>query len=129
MAYLHKGDLKQTTIFSFDACLRDSVFLLGMQEGESIQSINPYFFQNADGYLAIDDRFTSLRIVKNGELVQTIDISWEKSCTIQTEILPTNKDYAQGDGPLFQIGFGSILVLSAGMLVVMISRRFQNAKK
>jgi len=125
MAFLHNGNLNPTIIFSFYPCNRDSVFLEGLKEGESIQSEDPYFFQNANGYLAIDDRFTSFKIMRSGKLIQSINLSWDKICTVQTETAP--KIVAQTHQG--STGISSLMVLSAGIVVVLITQRFFRARK
>lgn len=129
MAYLHNGDLKPTTIFSFYPCIHDSVYLEGLKEGEIIQSSNPFFFQNANGYLAIDDRFTSMQIAKDGIVVQIINLTWDKTCTTQSETHPIIAGNGAGNQPQLNYGYSSMMVLSAGMLVIIIARRFFRAHK
>jgi hypothetical protein len=128
MAFLHIGDQKQTTIFSFNSCRRDFVFLEGLTEGETIRSTVPYFFQNANGYLAIDDRFTTLQVIKNSNVVQTINITWNRTCAIQAEIETSGQNAAQEHQASFRFGIDPMMVLLAGIMVIAISRRFFNAK-
>jgi hypothetical protein len=125
MAYLHNGNQNPTTVFSFYPCISDSVYLEGLKEGESIQSKEPYFFQNANGYLAIDDRFTSFTISRNGETIQSISLRWNKTCTSQTETQAIIKPEQTPMNP----GFSSMMVLSAGILAIVAARRFFHAHK
>ena len=125
MAYLHNGNQNPTTVFSFYPCVRDFVYLEGLKEGESIQSSEPYFFQNANGYLAIDDRFTSFTITGNGETIQSINLNWNKTCSSRTE---TQVIVKPEPTPL-HTGYSSMMVLSAGILAIIVARRFFHAHK
>jgi len=126
MAFLHNGNLIPTTVFSFYPCDRDSVYLEGLREGESIQSEDPYFFQNANGYLAIDDRFKSLQITRSNAVIQSINLRWNKTCTNeQTEM---NENIVQATN-LGNVGFSSMMVFTAGIAVIVITKRFFHAHK
>ncbi|MGB7594617.1 MAG: hypothetical protein WBL80_03525 [Erysipelotrichaceae bacterium] len=125
MAFLHNGNLNPTTIFSFYPCIRDSVYLEGLKEGDTIQSENPYFFQNANGYLAIDDRFTSFKIMRDGKLIQSINLSWNKLCATETSVTPNSSVQTRQAST----GISSLMVLSVGILVVVVTRRFFRARK
>lgn len=125
MAFLHKGDLKPTTIFTFYPCVRDAVYLEGLKEGESITSIQPFFYQNANGYLAIDDRFVSLQITRNDQVIKTMDLSWNTQCSSQTQTIQKNIAYPV----YYHYGFGAMMVLSAGMVTILIARRFFREKQ
>lgn len=119
MAYLHNGNDQPTTTFSFYPCGNDSVYLEGLLEGESILSETPYFYQNANGYLAIDDRFMSLIITKNGNKLRTINLDWNNSCIDKTLVAPA----INVDQHASSIGLNSLMVVSVGILTIILARR------
>ncbi len=120
MAFLHNGNLKPTTLFSVYPCNRDSVYLEGLKEGESLLSNNPYYFQDANGYVAIDDRFSTFFILSHGKTVQTLHLSWNSICATESEIVPTTLI----DTQLMNSGFGLFSVLSVCVLTFILARRY-----
>jgi hypothetical protein len=125
MAFLHNGSLLPTTVFSFYPCNVDSIFLAGMREGDTLISIRPEFFQNANGYVAIDDRFTSLQVMRDGIAVQILNLTWHTDCVSQ--VLDTSDPPFVSDRNTY--GFGWILVIGAGVLTIAILRRFFNGNR
>jgi hypothetical protein len=120
MAFLHKGDLLPTSVFNFYPCDVDAIFLAGLKEGDVLISMRPEFFQNANGYLAIDDRFTSLQILRKGIPVQTMNLTWNTQCG--SKVLETYVPIAVAENNMDGIGW--IFVLGAGILTIAFFGRF-----
>lgn len=124
MAYLHTGDYQATTGFSYYPCETDSVFIIGLQPDEMILSTDPFFQQNADGYLAIDDRFSTLYIMKNGVSTRRFDLRWETGCATEAKV---------EQSPVQHLGqtFPSqpwLAIVAAGILTILVARRVFRAE-
>lgn len=118
MAYLHTGDYQATTSFSYYPCETESVYIAGLKSDEVLLSSSPYFQQNADGYLAIDDRFTKLYILKNGMLSQRLDLQWKTGCT-------TLAIEEQAPSQLIEKSLPSqpwLAVIAMGILTILVAR-------
>ena len=126
MAYLHNGNFQPTTVFSFYPCGNDSIYLEGLKEGELILSETPYFYQNANGFLAIDDRFTSFIITKNEKSIQTINLEWKNSCMEKTQVVPIVPVVpgVKADPIPSGAGWNALMVLSIGIVTIILARRF-----
>ncbi|MHC1736177.1 MAG: hypothetical protein AB9921_10960 [Erysipelotrichaceae bacterium] len=118
MAYLHTGDNQATTSFSYYPCETESVYITGLKSDEMLLSSSPYFQQNADGYLAIDDRFMTLYIMKDGSLTQRFDLQWKTGCATQSIV-------EQTPGQQLKQSFPSqpwLTVIAAGILTILVAR-------
>ena len=79
-------DYVETTTFTYGNCGYSRLYLSGLKEGESVVSEDPFLIQNVNGVIAgIDERFETLKLVKNQEVVETIQLSWTNSCQEQSK--------------------------------------------
>jgi hypothetical protein len=75
-------DYVETTEFSYGECGFSRVYLNGLKEGESVISDNPFLIQNVNGIIAgIDQRFSTLKHVRNQEVIETVHLNWTNSCS------------------------------------------------
>ncbi len=125
MAYLHTGDYQATTSFSYYPCETDSLFVIGLQSDETILSADPFYQQNADGYLAIDDRFSTLYILKNGVLTQRFDLQWKTGCATEAIVEQTPDLQLERTFP----SQPWLTVIAAGILTILVARRVFHAEK
>jgi len=78
-------DFVETHEFTYGNCGFSRVYLSGLQEGEVIYSKEPFLIQNTNGVIAgLDERFTLLNHVKNGDVLDSVELNWKDSCAIQT---------------------------------------------
>lgn len=78
-------DFVETHEFTYGNCGFSRVYLSGLQEGEVLYSEDPFLIQNTNGVIAgLDERFTLLNHLKNGELLDSVELNWKDSCAIQT---------------------------------------------
>lgn len=81
-------DYVETTTFTYGNCGYSRVYLSGLKEGESVVSEEPFLIQNVNGVIAgLDERFDSLKLIKNQEVLQTIQLNWTNSCSEQSDTM------------------------------------------
>ena len=74
-------DYVETTEFSYGNCGFSRVYLSGLKEGESVISEDPFLIQNVNGIIAgLDQRFSTLKHVRNQEVIETVHLNWTNSC-------------------------------------------------
>jgi len=74
-------DYVETTSFTYGNCGFSRVYLSGLKEGESVISEEPFLIQNVNGIIAgIDQRFSTLKHVKDQEIIETVHLNWTNSC-------------------------------------------------
>jgi hypothetical protein len=116
-------DHVETTSFQYGSCGNSQVYLNGLKEGESLVSEYPFYIQNSNGILAgIDQRFTSFKLMKNSEVLSTVQLSWSNNCGNEsTELL----SYKLGISPqsLIQMyGIPTLLVILSVSFIYIIKR-------
>jgi hypothetical protein len=81
-------DHVETTSFQYGSCGNSQVYLNGLKEGEVLVSEYPFYIQNSNGVLAgVDQRFTTFKLVKNTEVISTVQLSWSNNCVNKTSEL------------------------------------------
>lgn len=125
MAYLHTGDNTATTSFSYYPCETDSIFIIGLQSDETVLSTDPFFQQNADGYLAIDDRFSTLYIMKKGVLTKRFDLRWETGCATEAILEQVPGQHLERSLPTQPW----LTIIAAGVLTILLARKVFHAEK
>jgi len=84
---LTNEDHEPTLSFAYGDCGISRVYLNGLQEGELLLSERPFLLQNTNGIIAgIDQRFSTLKVVKNNTVLQTLQLEWSNSCNETTQI-------------------------------------------
>lgn len=115
-------DYVETTEFTYGNCGYSRVYLSGLKEGESIISEDPFLIQNVNGVIAgIDERFTSLKLVKNQEVIQTIRLNWTNSCqetvnTVLSIVSNRQRSYIEA------LGIPTLLVIVSLSFALLIHR-------
>lgn len=105
-------DFVETHEFTYGNCGFNRVYLSGLQEGEVIYSEDPFLIQNTNGVIAgLDERFTLLSHVKNGAVLDSVELNWKDSCVIQasTSLLTVAPPKAKTIVDIF--GIQTILVI------------------
>ncbi len=115
-------DYVETTEFTYGNCGYSRVYLSGLKEGESVISEDPFLIQNVNGVIAgIDERFTSLKLVKNQEVIQTIRLNWTNSCqetanTVLSIVSNRQRSYIEA------LGIPTLLVIVSVSFALLIHR-------
>ena len=77
--------------FVFGNCGISHVYLSGLKEGEAIISEEPYLIQNVNGIIAgIDQRFKAFKVVSNNQVIDSIDLEWNDSCTASIQTMKSD---------------------------------------
>lgn len=127
MAYLHNGDNIATTVFSAYPCQRDEVYVAGLNEGDLLISSKPEFLQNANGYVAIDDRYVELQWIRNGTLAKEFHITWKNDCDIVAQEVQNNSIPTEiADRPFDLL---AMTVFAFGCFVIIATKKVFYAKK
>ncbi len=82
---------ESTLSFTYGNCGVSKVYLNGLKEGELLMSETPFLLQNVNGIVAgIDERFRTLKLVKNDTVIQTLNLEWKNSCIEASQIAMIN---------------------------------------
>lgn len=115
-------DYVETTSFTYGNCGFSRVYLSGLKEGESVVSEDPFLIQNVNGIIAgIDQRFSTLKHVKNQEVIETVHLNWTNSCQETTNTALSVLPYRQS-GFIDALGIPTMLVIISLGFALLINR-------
>jgi hypothetical protein len=78
---IRNQNAEETTLFNYGSCGLSQVYISGLKDGELLVSDVPFYIQNSNGILAgIDQRFTTFKLIKNEEVLNTIQLNWKGDC-------------------------------------------------
>ncbi len=121
--YFHNGNHIQTTTFHNHDCLKEYVYVSGLNDNEYLLSKHPYVLVRDNGVvIAIDHTFSFINhFDQNHQLISTYTFDFITECPQNPTILqPHDTDNHLNDGRYFLLGFVVFLILIA----VIIKRRF-----
>lgn len=110
---LSNQNQEETTSFTYGNCGFSRVFLNGLKEGELLVSQNPFLIQNTNGIIAgIDQRFTTFNILKDNQIIDTIQVNWSDGCVSENSLNLLSTNSALIPKPLLEmIGLPTLLVI------------------
>lgn len=115
-------DFIETTEFTYGDCGTSRVYLSGLKEGESVVSEDPFLIQNVNGVIAgIDQRFGTLNLVKNDQVVESIQLSWTNSCKENTQSIISATSFS-GKNIIDLLGIPTLLVIFSFGFALLIFR-------
>jgi hypothetical protein len=78
---IRNQNAEETTLINYGSCGLSQVYISGLKDGELLVSDVPFYIQNSNGILAgIDQRFTTFKLIKNEEVLNTIQLNWKGDC-------------------------------------------------
>ena len=110
---LSNQNQEETTSFTYGNCGFSRVFLSGLKEGELLVSQNPFLIQNSNGIIAgIDQRFTSFNLLKDNQIIDTIQVNWSDGCASENNLNLLSTNSVLIPKPLVEmLGLPTLLVI------------------
>lgn len=120
---LTNQNAEETTSFNYGSCGYSQVYLSGLKEGELLVSDVPFYIQNTNGILAgIDQRFTSFKLIKGEEVMDTIQLSWKSNCINTANELINVYKVTSPKSWIDMVGIPTILVILGVSFFTLIKR-------
>ena len=93
--YFSRVDQQPATTFASGTCGFDRVYINQLQPGDRLVSLSSTYVHAGNGLLVgVDERFTRFDVIRNGETLHTLAISWQTDCTNDSQLVPVA--YANG---------------------------------
>lgn len=81
MPYFSRVDQQPISVFLGGSCGFDRVYINQLDHQDLLVSHSPYYVHSGNGVLAgVDERFTHFTVVRHGESLHNLSISWRTDC-------------------------------------------------